>query len=736
MIAESTTMTSSILLNQLEPDGWDYRKIDNAFDIYQITLERHSDRNILNIQDERLKIVSTVYLNGQSIFIMTSKGSTDEGVLQHILSIEEEGTGRKVFIRKVPLMMLVRQPEKMRRLFGYRNRALVQLLINSTLNTPVFSEDEYNNITGRCYYFNPAWNENPSTKIELIDFTIGQDMSLYPSVVTFTKERPKKDFSERIVFDRKRNVIRKPTGRESLEDIYYRHGEDGTHSSRAYDGTTLKFWEQSRMASVSRFFTAIKEELAAYVTLKFVSVEGEKVTVKELAPGMEHIPSILKKEGICIVDSVVLSEKEEVSDDTKMQKLRDWITESKQSILSSIKVYCQSNKITVREGGKDLYCPNIELVRPELFYKYNKTKKDPYVADDGMVCQHVTIPCITTGKAFTEELNVLLKELAIKADIREGRIRMVDWSSNGVHSPICFFIGVPLERSGNARPVRFKGMTIQPDGIFTTEQFTADVNNLLSVDSHQRQIVDMFFHSNFGQDYYDRNVEIVTFPQDMPQNALKIRRTNIRAMSNFEATRKAFESEMMDVSLDVPSVLSAIEPFQWDDSESVRDIYYRIVDELRGQDVVKKSQLLPLLYPEKKEGQKKIMICRRIKETIENTTGVVIRVSRSDAMEEILGTSVYRHIHLWEAKAYDHVDGQDEPPSVYNYIVGQFDKPNQSIATSPVVRQISRVDGEAPVLSEIIPLVKMMQVGFVRMKNYTVLPFPAKYLREIPNLYK
>lgn len=731
MIAESTTMTSRILLNQLEPDGWDYRKIDNAFDIYQITLERHSDRNILNIHDERLKIVSTVYLNGQSIFIMTNKGTTDEGVLQHVLSTKEEGTERKVFVRQVPLTMLVRQPEKMRRLFGYRNRALVQLLINSTLNTPVFPEDEYSNITGRCYYFNPEWNEDVTKKIELIDFTIGQDMSLYPSVVTFTKERPKKDFPERIVLDRKRNVIRKPVGKESPEDIYYRHGEDGTHSSRAYDGTTLKFWEQSRMACMSRFFTAIKEELAVYVTLRFVCTEGEKIAVKELDPGMDHIPSILGKEGICLVDSVVLSEKEELSDDAKMQKLRDWITESRQSVLSSIKFYCQSNRITVREGSKDLYCPNIELVRPELFYKCNKTKKDPYVADDGIVCQHVTIPCATTGKAFTEELNVLLKELAIKADIREGRIRMVDWATYGVEDPVCFFIGVPLERGENTRPVRFKGMTIQPDGTFTTEQFTADVKNLLSLDSRQRQIVEMFFHSNFGQDYFDRNVEIVAFPQDMPQNALKIRRTNIRAMSDFEATRKAFESERIDVSLDVPSVLSAIEPFQWDDSESVREVYYRIVNELRGQDVVKKSQLLPLLYPEKKDGQKKVMICRRIKETIENTTGVVIRVSRSDAMEEILGTNIYRHIHLWEAKAYDQVDGQDEPPSVYNYIVGQFDKPNQSIATSPVVRQISRADGEAPVLSEIMPLVKMMQVGFVRMKNYTVLPFPAKYLREI-----
>ena len=731
MTAESITTASRIQLNQLEPTDWDYRKIDNAFDIYQITLERHSDRNILNIQDDRLKIVSTVYLSGQSIFIMTNKGSTNEKILQHVLSTKEEGTECKVFVRQVPLTMLVRQPEKMRKLFGYRNRVLVQLLINSTLNAPVFPEDEYSNITGRCYYFNPEWNEDSTKKIELIDFTIGRDMSLYPSVVTFTKERPKKDFPERIVFDKKRNVIRKPVGKESPENIYYRHGQEGTHSSRAYDGTTLKFWEQSRMACMSRFFTAIKEELAVYVTLKFVSTEGEKIAVKRLDPGMDHIPSILMKDGICLVDSVVLSEKEELSDDTKMQKLRDWITESKQSILSLIKVYCQSNNITVREGGKDLYCPNIELVRPELFYKYNKTKKDPYVADDGMVCQHVTIPCITTGKAFKEELNVLLKELAIKADIREGRIRLVDWSSNGIEVPVCFFVGVPLERSGNTRPVRFKGMTIQHDGTFSTEQFTADVNNLLSVNSHQRQIVEMFFHSNFGQEYYDKNVEIVAFPQDMPQNALKIRRTNIRAMSDFDATRKAFESEMMDVSLDVPSVLSAIEPFQWDDSESVRDVYYRIVDELRGKDVVKKSRLIPLLYPEKKEGQKKVMICRRIKETIENTTGVVIRVSRSDAMEDILGTSVYRHIHLWEAKAYDKVDGQDEPPSVYNYIVGQFEKPNQSIATSPVVRQISRVDSEPLALNEIMPLIKMMQVGFVRMKNYTVLPFPAKYLREL-----
>ena len=81
-------------------------------------------------------------------------------------------------------------------MFGYRGRALLQLLINSTLNS-IFEEDEYNNITGRCYYWNPAWNENPKTKIELVDLTIERDMVMYPSVCTFTKEKPKEG---RLVF--------------------------------------------------------------------------------------------------------------------------------------------------------------------------------------------------------------------------------------------------------------------------------------------------------------------------------------------------------------------------------------------------------------------------------------------------------------------------------------------------------------------------------------------------------
>lgn len=720
---------SNIILNQLNTTNWNYQLIDQKFDVFQITLGKHADRNILNVQDERLKIVSTVYLSGQSVFFMTLKNSCTEDVIQYVLSNNEKGC--TIYVRRIMLKTLSKRSEEMRKLFGYRNRALVQLLINSTLNMPIFPEDEYNNITGRCYYFNTDWNEDISKRIELIDFTIGKDMSLYPSVVTFTKERPNMDFPERIIYDRKRNVIRKPVGKEDASVIYYRHGQEFSHSSRAFDGTTLSYWEKSRMACLARFFLAIQQELHDYVTLEFTRADGKEITVKNLEQGIDNIASILREDGLCIVDNVILSTKEEQPQNKKMEKFREWIEESRQSVLCAVKNYCQTNKIKVRDGQKDLHTPNIVLLRPELFYKCNKQVQDPYTSDDGIICQHITIPCATKGKSFYEEIGVLFKELAIKADIREKHIRITDWSQYNCKHTISFCTATPQERKNNRRPILYKLMKILVDGTFTIEKFIVDADDLFSADNHyHRQIAELFYNNSYGYNYFDRNIELVVVPNNEIADAVKIRRTNIRAMSDYKAMKEAFESEKMNSILDVSVILSAIEPFQWDSSPSAREVYYNIVEELSGQDSILKSQLMPLLYPSLKDGQKKPMICRRVKETIENATGVVLRVSRSDETEEQLGISIYRHIHLWKSTAYDCNNSDEKPFMVYNYTVGQYDKPNQSISTSPVVRQIYRTDYELPDDELIASLIKMMQVGFVRMKNYTVLPFPAKYLRE------
>ena len=272
-------------------------------------------------------------------------------------------------------------------------------------------------------------------------------------------------------------------------------------------------------------------------------------------------------------------------------------------------------------------------------------------------------------------------------------------------------------------------MTIQPDGSFTQGVFrSTDEDTPL-----KKAIKKCFQRQNLDSTFFDRNVELAVFPEGEPDNAYIFRRTNIRAISNIEEMEKNFMSEKADALLDTASVLSAIEPLQYDSNPSYVEVYNNICSVIWNKEQILKSELLPLLVV-KTEG-KKPTICRKAKEAIANATGVVLKVStRSKSNEERLGTGVYRHIHLWTAQEFD--DGEiQKPATVFCYTVGQYGILNQSVFTSPIVRQILRADGGQPSEEVIMKLLEMMQVGFVRMKNYTVLPFPAKYLRELVNQY-
>ena len=152
----SEAKNTNVLLNQITVSQWNYEAIEKDFDIFQIVLDSPASRNILNTQDVKVRILSTVYYTGQQSFVLTRKGATDEMTLQFILNKSGEG---KCTVRRIPLKMLSRRILELRKLFGYRCRALLQLLINSTLNG-VFPEDEYQNITGRCYYYNRDWNDS------------------------------------------------------------------------------------------------------------------------------------------------------------------------------------------------------------------------------------------------------------------------------------------------------------------------------------------------------------------------------------------------------------------------------------------------------------------------------------------------------------------------------------------------------------------------------------------------
>lgn len=737
----SERINTNVLLNQIEVRQWNYEAIDKDFDIYQIILDSPTARNVLNTQDIKIRILSTVYYTGQQSFILTRKGVADEMTLQFILNKSGEG---KCTVRRIPLMILSRRRRELRILFGYRQRALLQLLINYTLNS-VFPEQEYQNITGRCYYYNKDWNDNPERKIELIDLTLEKDMVMYPSVVTFIKTKPVAvRYVEKVVYDLGSMSIRKALKDDSENVIYYRQGIDGTHGTRAYDGTTLQYWEKSRMSCVARFFRTVRKELTPYALFDFTTVVTKEISARDLTLGDEGIASVLRENGVCLVDSIVYSPNEK---EDRKKAIVQWTEESRMAYHSAFLSFCKDNNIPFKSGDKDLYNANIELVRTEKFYTINKDLKDPYVPEKDIICQHVTVPVAyknangELSKAFTETVRTVLKEVVIKADLRDGRIRLVDWSRYDVRNSLSFYCARPcstnIDRKSGLRPVMFAGMTINPDGTFTIERFKIDnIKSPEFKDERQRKIVRLFFRQNFDSSYFDRNVELVVWPDNDLSQAYIIRRTNVRAMSNILEMERDFMDEKEDVLLDSDTILKAVEGLQ-DGNSSHEEIYYKIIDGIRDKEQILKSELLPLLYPNKTEAKKRIAICTKAKEAIANATGVVLKVGRRAADCVRLGTDVYRHIHLWESTEYDEEDDQEKKPAkVYCYVVGQYDTPNQSISTSPVMRQILRADCAQPSEEVVSKLLKMMLVGFVKMKNYTVLPFPAKYLRELLNQCK
>lgn len=734
----SEAKNTNVLLNQITVSQWKYEAIEKDFDIYQIVLDSPASRNILNTRDIKVRILSTVYYTGQQSFVLTRKGATDEMTLQFILNKTGEG---KCTVRRIPLKMLSRRMRELRKLFGYRCRALLQLLINSTLNG-VFPEDEYQNITGRCYYYNRDWNDEPDRKIELIDLTLEKDMVMYPSVVTFTKTKPGAvRYVEKVVYDSGSMSIRKALKDDPETVVYYRQGIDGTHGTRAYDGTTLSYWEKSRMSCVARFFRTVRHELTPYVQFDFTAIGTKEISAHDLTLGDAGIASVLRENGICLVDSTVYSQKEQ---EDKKKAIVQWTEESRKAYHDAFSSFCKDNGIPFKAGTKDLYNANIEIVRTEKFYDINKNMKDPYIPEKDIVCQHVTVPVSfktskgEVSKAFTETVRTVLKEVVIKADLRDGRIRLVDWSRYDMRRPLSFYCArscaTDKDRKSGLRPVLFVGMTVSPDGSFTTERFIiANIKSPEFQEEHQRAIVRLFLRQNFGSSYFDRNVELAVWSDNDISSAYIIRRTNVRAMSNILEMERSFMEEKEDALLDTDAIMKAIEGLQ-DGNATHEEVYDKIINGIRNKEQILKSELIPLLYPTKPEAKKRVTICTKAKEAIANATGVVLKVGRRAEDSERLGTDVYRHIHLWESLEYDEEDDQEEKPAkVYCYVVGQYDTPNQSISTSPVMRQVLRADCAQPSEEVVMKLLGMMQVGFVKMKNYTVLPFPAKYLREILN---
>ncbi len=112
---------------------------------------------------------------------------------------------------------------------------------------------------------------------------------------------------------------------------------------------------------------------------------------------------------------------------------------------------------------------NLCIVHDKEFHSDDK-ENDPYNIHKGKGIQHLTVEEISSSRGSTAVINVLVKELIIKEDIKNGKISLYDWSSLGLPGNMTFKICHMKTVKRKSFPDAFYSMTIHPDGSFEYER--------------------------------------------------------------------------------------------------------------------------------------------------------------------------------------------------------------------------------------------------------------------------
>lgn len=112
---------------------------------------------------------------------------------------------------------------------------------------------------------------------------------------------------------------------------------------------------------------------------------------------------------------------------------------------------------------------NLCIVHDRAFHS-NDRENDPYTIHRGKGVQHLTVEEISSGGGSNAVINVLIKELIIKEDIKNGRISLYDWSSLNLPGDVTFKICHMKTVKRRSFPDAFYSMTVHPDGSFEYEK--------------------------------------------------------------------------------------------------------------------------------------------------------------------------------------------------------------------------------------------------------------------------
>lgn len=685
-----------MLTNRISVD-YNMENIDADFDIFRVVKSNkdYYKYNILDSAVYEFKAAAVQWTFGATALVLFRKGEVTEQQFKESIMKEYED----VKIQKIDLF-----DSEQCKCFQYQKRLLAQLLINS-MRTPKHDAFRYSNLTGKLFYHDPAWKYKDRF-IRFLEIVIDPGMYLNLNHETF--KRVENESLGTHVIDPKTGEFRKKLKSDTNVTTYKKGSLKHNHFRvDNFDMTDYTHFCKSKMGVMEQFLKDVKENLSKYISIEFMEREDarefdisnwEKAGISDSEYG-----ELLKKKGVVIVDEIGTEKSKEIVNSLSVELLEHYGVEA-----------------TI--GDLTLESYNIRIIHNEEYYIENELP-DPHNNIKGYIVQHMTEETehFTESSGSSPAVRKIVQELIIKGDVKERFISIYDWKRLDSGKSWTFILRErrKTEFGENTRHVNFANIEVK--NYFDYYRLQIDCNGKMDFDSfcdadnevsEEWEKICCAYDLVESKQFRVKNKIDGLFYSDI-DNIHAIIETREKSLPNITALMNMLREtdEKQKVQKDV--LIQAMNDFEL----AYQDYYENV--ELWKEKLLEKEEMIT------KKEVKKVLNMRT------NVASLFNRFFHEKFGIWIFGEwrkeefdAIYQIGNLLNIK-YEYNDNDYDDGHTFVYYVGAKSK-RISYPNACCMRKVVSFGDEIE-YEELLPL---MAVEFVRNNQYTVLPFPYKYLRE------
>ena len=684
---------------------YNMEQIDADFDIYKVEKANkdYYKHNILDSAIYEFKAAAVQWTYGATALVLFRKGEVTEQKFKESVMKEYED----VKIQKLDIL----DSDQCSEHFYYENRLLAQLLLNS-MRTPKHHAFTYHNLTGKLLYQEPSWiiRDKETKRINFMRFLeVVIDPGMYLNLNHTTYKRTEKYGKSLYVIDPKTGEFRKKLIADENMDTFVKGSMAHNHFHVThFDVTNYKRFKESKIGIMEQFLRDVRELLSEYLTIEITEREDAQCynlskLEKKGMTGKEY-GEMLNKRNVIIVNENDTAESKDLVEKLKYELETYYGVHATEGVFSN-----------------DAY--HIRVIHDEAYYEKHGLY-DPHKDKlSGYIVQHITEEAehFTNAKGSSADIRKIVQELIIKGDVREKKISIFDWERLDSGKEWFFVIRKKIKTQeqeetehmnhANNKAYHYYNyyrLKIERDGTMKFDTFCDQDPN---ISEEWEQICYAYDYVEGKHRGVKDQVEGLVYSE--LDNIHVILLTREKTLPNMHVLMDTLKETDVREKVSTDVLLKALEEFEKEHPESKESIW--------GW--------------KQKLNQETLMITKKkVKEILNMRSGIVCKFNRflhekyniwiDGELRKAEFEADYQISSLLDIK-YEYNDNDYLDGDTFVYYVGAKSK-QRSYPSACCMRKVVSM-GDTLEYEELLPL---MAVEFVRNGQYTVLPFPFKYLRE------